>query len=211
MSMIMSFTRNDASAKKNDSGRWITQSGAYVGAISQAVVGMTDKGSQFVEIYFKQDGGAFCISRLFLTKKDGGDAFGRQILDALMVVCGVQSCEVQEGTVSVRNNTAPNGFKKEAGYRMPALERKRVGLVLQRENRIYNGKPTYQMNLLTPFDPQTRKVAKEILENAPEAKLLDARLKNLKDRDSTGGATGEQQPSANHPAVAATTDDEIPF
>lgn len=209
--MKMSFTRNDASAKSLDSGQWITTSGAYVGTITQAMVGVSDGGTQFVEIAFKDDGGALCFPKLFLTKKDGTEVFGAKILNALMVVCGLDKVDVVEAKVYLRDKNAPNGLRVENGYRMPALEKKHVGIVVQRENRIYQGKKVYQINLLTPFDPQTHKVAKEILENAPEAKLLDARLKNLKDRDSTGGTTGEQQPPANHPAVAAPTDDEIPF
>lgn len=69
------------------------------------------------------------------------------------------------------------------------------------------------MNFLTPFDPQTERVAKEILDGS-EAKLLAERLKNLKDKDSTGQTQqqGAQQPPANHPAVdAPIADDKIPF
>ena len=123
---------------------------------------------------------------------------------------GIWKADVCEGKVYTRDRNAQGGFRVDQGYRLPAVEKHHVGLVFQRENRLYNGKPTYQMNLVTPFDPATRKVAKEILNGDAEAKLLDARLKNLKDRDSTG-STGEQQPPANHPAVAAPADDEIPF
>lgn len=209
--MQMQFERNDAAAKSLDGGQWITQSGAYIGTITQTMIGVTDSGAQYVEIAFKGDDGALCFPRLFLTKRDGTDAFGRRILDALMVVCDVKLCEVQTVAVFIRDRTQSSGFRKEMGYRMPALERKRVGLVLQRENREYQGKLTYQMNLLTPFDPQTRKVAKEILEGSAEAKLLDARLKNLKDRDSTGQASAPAQTTAQPPAGHPAASDDIPF
>ena len=209
--MQMQFERNDAAAKSLDGGQWITQSGAYVGTITQTMIGVTDSGAQYVEFAFKDDGGALCFPRLFLTKRDGTDAFGRRILDALMVVCDIKKCDVQSGTVFVRDRTQPTGYRKDAGYRLPALERKRVGFVLQRENREYQGKATYQMNLLTPFDPQTRKVAKEILEEAAEAKLLDARLKNLKDKDSTGQASAPAQTTAQPPAGHPAASEDIPF
>lgn len=210
-SMIMSFTRNDAAAKSLDGGTFISQTGAYTGQITQASMGMSDGGAQFLDIAFKADDGRLCFSKLFLSKKDGSEAFGRRILDALLVVCNAQKADVVEGKVFTRDRNAAGGFRVDQGYRLPAVEKHHVGLVFQRENRLYNGKPTYQMNLVTPFDPATRKVAKEILNGDTEAKLLDARLKNLKDRDSTGGATGEQQPPANHPAVAAPMDDDPPF
>ena len=209
--MKMSFTRNDASAKSLDGGQWITTSGAFIGTITQAMVGVSDSGTQFVEIAFKDDGGALCFPKLFLAKKDGTEVFGAKILNALMVVCGLDKVDVLEAKVYLRDKNAPNGLRVENGYRMPALEKKHVGIVVQRENRIYQGKKVYQINLLTPFDPQTRKVAKEILENAPEAKLLDARLKTLKDKDSTGQAQAAAQPPAGHPATADLPEEDLPF
>lgn len=209
-SMIMSFTRNDSAAKALDGGTYITQTGAYTGQITQASMGMSDGGAQYLDIAFKADDGRLCFSRLFLSKKDGSEAFGRRILDALLVVCNAQKADVCEGKVYTRDRNAQGGFRVDQGYRLPAVEKHHVGLVFQRENRLYNGKTSYQMNLVTPFDPTTRKVAKEILNGDAESKLLDARLKNLKDRDSTG-STGEQQPPANHPAVSAPMDDDPPF
>ena len=64
-SMIMSFTRNDAAAKALDGGTHITQTGAYTGQITQASMGMSDGGAQYLDIAFKADDGRLCFSRLF--------------------------------------------------------------------------------------------------------------------------------------------------
>lgn len=213
MGMIMSFARNDQSARSLDGGTYITKSGAYIGKITQAAVGVSDNGAQYIEMAFKENDGRVCFSRLFLTKKDGTESFGRKILDALLVVLNVQKADVVEGKVYTRDSSAAGGYRVDQGYRLPAIEGKPVGVVFQREEREYKGKRTYQMNFLTPFDPQTERVAKEILDGS-EAKLLAERLKNLKDKDSTGQTQqqGAQQPPANHPAVdAPIADNEIPF
>ena len=127
------------------------------------------------------------------------------------MVCGAQSASVTEGKVYIRDRNAPGGMRVDLGYRLLAVERKHIGLVLQRVNKKNrDGSDGYDMMLLTPFDATTRKVAREILDNATEAKLLDQRLKNLKDRDAKP-ADSSSQPPANHPAVAAPADDEIPF
>ena len=211
-SMIMSFTRNDASAKSNDGGSFITQTGAYTGQITQAAMCMSDKGSQYLKITFKSDDGRFCTFPLFITQNNGEEHYERAILDALLVVCGVQNASVTEGKVYNRDKNAPGGVRVDQGYRFLAIERKHIGLVFQRENRTRDdGSEGFDMRLKTPFDPVTRRVAREILDNAEEAKLLDYRLKNLKDRDVKPASGSASQPPANHPAVAAPADDEIPF
>lgn len=210
MSMIMSFTRNDAAAKSLDGGTFITQTGAYTGQITQAAMCMKER-TQYLSITFKSDDGRVCIFPLFITQSNGEDHFERPILDALLVVCGAQSASVTEGKVYTRDRNAPGGMRVDQGYRFPAIERKHIGLVLQRVNRKNSdGSDGFDMRLKTPFDPTTRRVAKEILDNVSEAKLLDQRLKNLKDRDAkTYGSSS--QPPANHPAVAAPMDDDPPF
>lgn len=210
-SMIMSFTRNDAAAKSLDGGTHISQSGAYTGQITQAAMFMSDKGSQYLHITFKADDGRVCTTPLFLTKTTGEESFGRKILDALLVVCGAQNAAVTEGKIYIRDRNAPGGMRVDPGYRLPAVESKHIGLVLQRVNKKNrDGSDGYDMMLLTPFDASTRKVAREILDNATEAKLLDQRLKNLKDRDAKP-VDSSSQPPANHPAVAAPMDDDPPF
>ena len=66
-------------------------------------MGMSDGGAQYLDIAFKADDGRLCFSRLFLSKKDGSEAFGRRILDALLVVCNAQKADVCEGKVYTRD------------------------------------------------------------------------------------------------------------
>lgn len=212
MSLIMHFTRNDNNARTLDSGSTINQTGAYTGMIRQAAIGATNNGAQYIDMTFKADDGRICYPRLFITKNDGSEAFGRKILDALLVVLGQNDADVVEAKVYTKDRNAAGGYRVDQGYRLPAIEGKPVGLLIQRENYEYNGQLKFRLNLITPFDPKTRRVAKEILSNSSEAKLLDERIKNTKDRDDTRQqSTAEQQPPAGHPAASAPDYDDIPL
>ena len=202
--MMQAFHANQDKAKSVDGASYIRSSGAYVGTLAQVSVNQTKAGATCVEIAFKSDEG-LCFTQLYVRSKDGNDTFSMAIFQALMTVCGVETAPVVPATVFDRRS------QKYQGFRVPALEGKRVGLVLQRENRSYMSdtgeiKDTHQMNLLTPFDPDTRMVAKEIIEGAKEAKLLDQRLKGLKDKDS------RTLPSVSASAAPASPPiDDVPF
>lgn len=207
MTLIMHFDRNDQNAATLDGGTSITQTGAYTGTIRQASVGAGASGAQYLDFVFKSDDGRTCNARLYVTKNDGSEAFGRKILDALLVVIGASSADVVEGKVYTRDKNAPGGVRVDQGYRVPAVEGKPVGMLLQRENYTYSGRESYRLNLLTPFDPKTRRVAKEILAGAAEAKLLDLRIASTHDRTA-------QSAQASAPSTAPAggfTNSDIPF
>jgi hypothetical protein len=207
MSLIMHFDRNDTNAATLDGGTSITQTGAYTGTIRQASVGAGASGAQYLDFVFKSDDGRTCNVRLYVTKNDGSEAFVRKIFDALLVVIGAQSADVVEGKVYTRDKNAPGGVRVDQGYRVPAVEGKPVGMLLQRENYTYSGRESYRLNLLTPFDPKTRRVAKEILAGAAEAKLLDLRIASTHDRTSQ---SAQASAPSTAPAGGFTTSD-VPF
>lgn len=208
MTLIMHFDRNDSNAATLDGGTSITQTGAYTGTIRQAAVGATANGAQYIDFVFKSDDGRTCNVRLFVTKNDGSEAFGRKIFDALLVVVGQPSADVVEGKVYTRDKNAPGGVRVDQGYRVPAVEGKPVGMLLQRENYTYNGRDSFRLNLVTPFDPSTRRVAKEILANASEAKLLDQRAAATHDRASQ---SSQASAPSSVPAGGGFTNDDVPF
>ena len=101
-----------------------------------------------------------------------------------MVVCKLDKCEGKPSKVFERDGTT------RQGYRIPELEKQRVGLLLQRENRSYldnegNEKSAYSLRIVTPFDPDTGKCASEILRGVEKASIVNGKFENLKDRDAT--------------------------
>lgn len=171
----------------------IDMTGMYYGQICQCEVAETPNHAQFIELSFKatkwsiknedviEDGSGekLAFIKIFLSTRDGRPTFGADVFNAIMVLCGVDSCEAVPMNVFNRDNT------KRQGYRIPALEKKSIGLLLQRENRKYlkEGveKDTYQMNVVTPFDVKTGRSAKEMMDGT-EAKAVLQRLKTLKDK-----------------------------
>lgn len=208
MNLIMHFDRNDQNAATLDGGTVISQTGTYTGTIRQAAVGAGSNGAQYLDFIFKSDDGRSCNVRLYVTKNDGTESFGRKIFDALLVVIGAQSADVVEGKVYTRDKNAPGGVRVDQGYRVPTVEGKPVGMLLQRENYLYNGRESYRLNLLTAFDPKTRRVAKEILAGATEAKLLDQRAAATHDRASQ---SSQASAPSSVPAGGGFTNDDVPF
>lgn len=207
--MITSFTLDRKAAASADGPVYVNESGAYIGTLTQVSVADTPSGATYIDIAFKTDDGRICFPRMFITKKDGSKAFSHAIFQALLAVLGIENAPVVPNKVYRRDGTS---FE---GHRIPAIEAKHVGLLLQKELRTFVDKDgiekdTYQMNIVTPFDTVSRRTAREILSGANEAKLLDAKLKGLKDRDSRKPAEQVQQPPAGHPAAAAI-DDDMPF
>ena len=119
--------------------------------------------------------------KLYVSSRTGDRTFGADIMDALFAVLKLDKVEATQAQVFNRDGT------KRPGYRIGALEGQTIGLLLQRENREYEHegqiKTTYQMNIITPFHQVTGQNAKEVLNNL-EAKAVEAKFKNLKDKEA---------------------------
>lgn len=183
----------ESAAKVGNVFNGIDTTGMYYGQICQCEVAETPNHAQFIELSFKatkwsiknddviedESGEKLAFIKIFLSSRDGRPTFGADIFNAIMVLCGVDSCEAVPMNVFNRDNT------KRQGFRIPALEKKFIGLLLQRENRKYlkdgEERDGYQMNVVTPFDVKTGKSAKETMDGT-EAKVVLQRLKTLKDK-----------------------------
>lgn len=210
--MFTSIKRDAEKARKSDGGNFITHSGAYVVFIGQVAAKQTKSDSSMIELTLRDvQTGALCNSRLVLTKSDGSDAFGMGLLHALMTIVGVEEVQTVAGKVWRRDHTS------EDGYRIPILEKKQVGVLLQRVNDVYNGRTKFDMNIVGWYDPQTRKTASEIVNGVEKPVKLDQKLKGLQDRDTddykafTSQDARAAQPTSDYvPEVPAGYDD-APF
>lgn len=199
--MITSIKRDNDSAIRADQPAGISKSGAYVGTISQCAAFETQNGATGVEIAFKTDEGVLCFSTLYILSKTGERTFNHDILDAVMVVAGVDNAPIVQAKVYERDGT----ISEYKNHRIPSLEKKHIGLILQRENYVNQaGRMSYRMNIVSAFDPQTKRLAKEILTGEPEAKMFFDRLKNLKDKEPKHNPADEVPPP---PTYEAGSDD----
>lgn len=191
--MITTFTMNRKSAEKVAGFNGIDKSGKYVGTLTQVEVAESKSGATYVEFAFKalrwiecgetaeERGEKMAFIKLYVSSRTGDRTFGADIMDALLAVLKLDKVEATQAQVFNRDGT------KRPGYRIGALEGQTIGLLLQRENREYEHegqiKTTYQMNIITPFHQVTGQNAKEVLNNL-EAKAVEAKFKNLKDKEA---------------------------
>lgn len=203
--MITSFTMNRECAEKVAGFNGIDKSGKYVGLLTQVEVAESKAGATYVEFAFKalrwtecgsteeERGEKMAFIKLYVSSRTGERTFGADVMDALLAVLKLDHAEATPATVYNRDGS------KRQGYRIGALEKMTVGFLLQRENREYEQdgqiKHSYQMNIITPFDPVTGRNAKEVLNNL-DAKAVESKFKNLKDREAKPAV---QSASASRP------------
>lgn len=229
--MITSFTCNQEKACAVAGYQGISQTGMYIGVITQCEV--SDKnskgetGATFVEIAFKAKewktkdaagnvsegtGEAIAFIRTYIIARDGKRIFGHDIIDALMAVLKIDKMDAQPAKVFDRNYRSNK--QTHDGYRIPALEKQMVGLLLQRENEGYtdsDGKyhDSFKLSIVTPFDAKTKQCAKEVLQGS-EATIVESRFASLKDKNHQN-KTSKSSGSYSAPADAAPTEDDYPF
>lgn len=160
----------------------ITESGAYVGVITEAKKIVTPNNAQGIEFSFRRDDGAEAnYITIYTVKKDGTQAFGIKQLHAMMSCLGIKAITEQNRIIkeydqNVRQIIEINGVVH------PELENKPIGLALQKEEYLNsNGDTKYKFTIVAPFKVDTRQVAKEIINNQP-AQALDKIINRLIDK-----------------------------
>jgi hypothetical protein len=205
----MDFTLNADRAKEScRAPSAITESGAYIGQFHDAYYYTTRSGAGFMVFNFFANDGRSARLNMCITKRDGSDSFARGIVDAVMTVLRKRSIS---STLGVIKYSTGNSQDVE---RFHDLEGKKIGVILQRVNDPSDEKYPFHMELLTPFDADTRMNAREILEKAPEAKAVDARLKTLSDRTLKKKSAAESFESPKRdeaPAHDTFVNEDIPF
>lgn len=205
---------NAQSAKQADAPRAISVTGKYVGGILTAEIYETDSGAEFIEFIFKDtESGSLARINTCIRAKDGKETRSMGMIQALMGIVGAQQITPTKGYF-----TEANGEKVE-GYHLPELEKKPCGMLLQRQNDIYqnkNGemKEFWQMVIASVFDAQTGQTYHEKAANKP-AKHIEQRLARLTDYDTKRLQDWKAQGSPSSGAPEQSTDIEeesdIPF
>ena len=147
--MITTLTLDTKKANSVDAPRSISKTGKYVGTIAQAEMHETQSGANMLGLVFMGEDGSTTFLNLCLTTGDGKETFNMGVLHAMMHLLEV--AEIQAVPAKVKNRKG----EIENGHRVPALEKKRIGLLLQRVDDVYNDKQTYNLNVVSVFDPVT--------------------------------------------------------
>lgn len=199
-------------------GKFIDESGPYVGTIAYARAVQSSKGGWGVEFGFVADDGRRTMypMTVWTIGADGKRQFGHDILDTVLICAGMKpGAAMKPGKVKYTKYDFDLRAEVEAersdGY--PAIGGKRIGLLIQRE--LYtakSGKDAARHVIVGAFDAETRQAASEKVSNEPAA-LTDKRIATLKDRDSRDA--GDPTPAAAAPLAwggsFADMEDDIPF
>lgn len=179
------YTYNeDQAAHADDNASRLDTSGAYLGVFTRAEAVTSQSGTQGILFEFDGGSGGRCEFTIWTRKADGGDAFGMNFLQAIMLMFGLRGLRAVEGRVMRWDEEAGERTEQD-GKVFPDLCNKRIGLVLQKElTTKKSGGDSYRMNLYGVYHAESKLTASEIRERKVQPAKLDKLLKSLKDRDS---------------------------
>ena len=205
----------------------IETSGAYVGHFSLARERVAGTGTKGIEFVFETDEGQVARNlALWLTRATGERIeYFHGLLSALMVCLGLKQIDTSATTVELWDRDQGGRVATQVEV-FAKLMNQPIGVVLQREEREWEGQLQVSMKLVEFFDPADRSTATEILNGARSGKALDRVLQNLKDRVARPAAprddfqspplSGSAPVRAMEPSVVPSTDvsfdeGDIPF
>lgn len=213
---MTTYQRDDQLATQAEGrvGARIETSGAYTGRFTLAKERIARTGAKGIEFTFESDEGQLArYLTLWVTRANGERMdYGYGLLSALMVILGLDRVESKPAVI--------DEWQADTGQWLPtqvevfdALMNKPVGVLLQREEREWEGRTQVGMRIVEFFDPRDRRTAAEILANAREAQSINRLIASLRPSVIRSAA-----PVAATPAGAATgsgladfAEDDIPF
>lgn len=217
------FERDDALVAVSAVGanQPIESSGAYVGVFTQAKHRVAKTGTTGIEFSFEAEDGAVARYMTLWVARANGERipFAYGVLSGLMVCLGLKSIS-STSTVSEEWDAAVGARVPTPIETYPDLLNRQVGVLLQREEREWEGKLRVGMRIVDFFNPATRQMPSEILAGAGATGQLPAQIAALKDRvvrasANVTGATAQTpsaSPAAHRPPSAFDlSDDDIPF
>jgi len=176
--MRQGFTYDAKSAARADESRtMIKTTGAYALMIAQCSVHETPGGAEMIDFVLKNENtGAVALTNLCTVDKKGNPCFGADIFNAILTVLGLTGAAITYEPGPVYDLRG----EKTDGYRIFAVEKKPIGVLLQYVERVnqygetmtrQNGDPLFNMVIRCVFNPQTHQTASEVLKNLPAARL----------------------------------------
>lgn len=213
--MITEYHLNVADAKSVGGSSWIQKSGAYIGTIKACYASETPTGATMFNLGFTTDSGENGIISMCTYKANKEPTYMKRIVDALLVVVRCRDINAKQGQyLDLRT-----GKYVVSPYVYDQIQGKKVGLLIQNSPEEYkdkdgNIKVANRLNLLTPFDAETRQNAKEILERT-KAQIVDSRIPNLKDKELKKLAVEtdsyDSNPQIEKKSAETFDEDDIPF
>ena len=222
---MTTYTRDDQLAvqpETNVGGR-IETSGAYVGHFTLAKEKTAKTGTKGIEFNFEvEDGRTARYLSLWLTRANGEKIeYPFSLLSALMACLNVKNIESTPATVDEWDAAASMMMPTEV-QTFPDLMHKPIGVLLQREERLWEGKTYVSMKIAQFYDPSDRSTPAEIISGNRAGHALDKLVGNLRETvvrndappadamPSTGTSTSSTSAGNANP-FSAIDEDDVPF
>lgn len=218
--MITSFTTSRENAASSDTAPTLREPGKYICTIAEADT-FERKGAsgdyQFVRLLLKTDDKRFATVELCVA--GGQSNWQAKLFDAVCVCVGVNNPQFVPAQIK-QHRRGIIDQNLVSGYRCKELEKKRIGVLLQRVWRDYTDKngelrEAFDLVLYKPFNPDSELTASEIIAGATTPKNLASAIDPcMKDRDLRKGGAASSAPAHHAPVSAADTaptEEEPPF
>lgn len=214
------YTLDKAAAMNADStGKWLTETGKYVGRILCAEDIKSDRtGTKGIALTLQANDGRETRQFIYTEKEDGTRLSGFDLVMAIMTCLKLRDMKPVAGQVKRWDREAKQEYM-EQGKVYPELANKQIGFLLQKteeESRKTPGETAWTAKLVGVFESQTELTASEILSGKKTPEALAQRVALLADRPLKKRPAAASHSSANAYAKAsngggADFDDDIPF
>lgn len=208
---MTTYTRDDQLAVQPETaaGGRIETSGAYVGRFTLAKERVAKTGTKGIEFNFEaEDGRVARYLTLWLQRANGERIeYPFSLLSALLACLDLKSIDSSPAQVD-EWNIASGTWEPATVQAFPTLLDKTVGVVLQREEREWEGKTYVGMKIVEFFRPKDRATPAELLSGSQPGQALEKLLGNLKETVVRQGAPASGAPGAGFVDI---DEDDVPF
>ncbi len=214
---MTTYQRDDQLAVQAEGriGGRIETSGAYTGRFTLAKERTARTGAKGIEFTFESDDGQIARYLTLWVARANGERidYGYGLLSALMTCLGLDAIESKPDTL--------DEWQADTAQWLPArvevfesLMHKPIGVLLQREERVWEGRTQVNMKIVQFFDPRDRRTAAEILNHEREPQSLQRLVANLREsviRAAAPPAAGAPAGASGGAGLVDLADDDIPF
>lgn len=210
------YTLDKNAAKKADQvGKWLTETGKYIGVIVSAEDITANTGTRGMTLTLRADDGRETRQFIYTEKSDGELLTGFDLVMALMTCLKLRDIKPVPAKVKRWDNDAKQEYVAD-GQVFPELANKRIGFLLQKTEEISRknkNETAWSAKLVAVFDANTELTASEILDGKKTPEALSHRLAQLADRPlrKRPDAGASRNSYAERDNGGGFHDDDIPF
>ncbi|CAG9172501.1 hypothetical protein CURE108131_23005 [Cupriavidus respiraculi] len=173
-----------AAMNADSTGKWLTETGKYIGKILCAEDIKASSGTRGIALTLQAQDGRETRQFIYTVKTDGTQLSGYDLVMALMTCLKLRDIKPVTGTVKRWNKDTRQEYQEQATV-FQELAGKPIGFLLQKteeESRKNPGETAWTAKLVGVFEAGTELMASEILTGKKQPEALALRVAQLADR-----------------------------